>query len=429
MVIYLIRHGETEWNTKRLLQGTTNIPLNQNGIQVAHLTAEGLKDVPFDMIYTSPLQRARKTAEIIRGDRQIPLYEEERLKEISFGPFEGLCCSEEGYNIPDPQFVNFFRNPGAYAPPEGGESILHLCERTGEFLMELVNRPDYQNKTILISAHGAVVKALLHSATNGKLQDFWNGGVHKNCGVSILDVKDGVITLRQENVLYYDETKKRLLELADPKYRDFQRKLLPGTENILGVRVPKLRKLAGEIAKGDWEAFLRENNREWYENDMLQGMVIGCARMDFGRRLELIQSFIPRIDNWCVCDVFCSSLKETKKHREQVWDFLQPYLASEGEYELRFAVVMLLDYFVEEDYLERTFAAFDGITSDAYYARMAVAWAVSVFYVHFPEETLAYLKNNRLDKWTYRKTLQKIVESDRVDGETKEMIRRMKSAE
>lgn len=205
MVIYIIRHGETDWNTKRLLQGATDIPLNQNGIEVAELTAEGLKQVHFDLIFTSPLTRAKQTAEILRGSRDIPVIEEERLREISFGPYEGLCCNREGYNIPDPAFLKFFERPGEYVPPEGGESIAHLCERTTEFLMELVKNPAYQEKTILLSGHGAVVKGLLSSITITDLNDFWKGGVHKNCGVTILDVKNGQITIRQENVIYYDE--------------------------------------------------------------------------------------------------------------------------------------------------------------------------------------------------------------------------------
>ena len=146
MVIYLIRHGETDWNTKRLLQGATDIPLNQNGIEVAQLTAEGLREVAFDLIFTSPLKRARETAEIIRGERKIPIIPDERLREISFGPYEGLCCQKDGWNIPDPDFGNFFMNPGEYVPPEGGESIRHLCERTTEFLQELIHHPDYQDK-------------------------------------------------------------------------------------------------------------------------------------------------------------------------------------------------------------------------------------------------------------------------------------------
>lgn len=220
--------------------------------------------------------------------------------------------------------------------------------------------------------------------------------------------------------------RERLLALEDPSYREFHGKLLPGTDNILGVRVPELRKLAKEIAKGDWETFLEQNGREWYENDMLQGLVICSAKMDFEKRMELTRSFIPRIHNWAVCDVFCGSLKDTNKHKAEVWDFLQEYLKSDQEYEIRFGVVMLLSHFVEEEYRERAFAAFDEITSEDYYVRMAVAWAVSVYFVHFQEKSLAYLKENALDDWTYNKALQKITESYRVDKDTKEIIRKMK---
>lgn len=233
-------------------------------------------------------------------------------------------------------------------------------------------------------------------------------------------------TTKTADIMTKEKVRGRLLELADPEYRDFHSRLLPGVDNVLGVRVPMLRQLAKEIAKGGWETFLGENDREWYENDMLQGLVIGCAKMDFEKRLALTKEFVPRINNWAVCDVFCGSLKETKKHREQVWEFLTPYLRSDQEYEIRFGVVMLLSHFVEEDYRERAFEAFDAISSEAYYVRMAVAWAVSVYFVHFPEESMAYLRDNRLDDWTYNKALQKIIESYRVSKETKDLIRSMK---
>mgnify|MGYP002508853579 CR=1 FL=1 len=223
-----------------------------------------------------------------------------------------------------------------------------------------------------------------------------------------------------------ESIRERLQELADPKYKEFHSKLLPGIDNILGVQVPKLRKLAKEIARGDWETFLAENDREWYENDMLEGLVIASAKMDFEQRLVLTREFIPRINNWAVCDVFCGSLKDTKKHKEEMWEFLKPYLKSEQEYELRFGVVMLLSHYVEEAYLEEAFAAFDHIKSEAYYVRMAVAWAVSVYFVHFPGETIGYLKHNQLDDWTYNKAIQKITESYRVDKETKDRLRSMK---
>ncbi len=208
MVIYVIRHGETDWNTKHWLQGTTDIPLNQNGIEVAKITAEALKEVPFDVIFSSPLKRALQTAEILRRDRQIPLIVDERLREISFGSYEGMCCKGDGYNIPDPDFRNFFDDPAHYTPPADGESIAELCVRGTDFLTWLIDQPEYQDKTVLLSGHGALVKALLSSLLITDLKDFWKGGVHKNCAVSIIDVEHGKASVRQENMVYYNKDRR-----------------------------------------------------------------------------------------------------------------------------------------------------------------------------------------------------------------------------
>jgi len=109
-----------------------------------------------------------------------------------------------------------------------------------------------------------------------------------------------------------------------------------------------------------------------------------------------------------------------------MWDFLQPYLSSDKEYEIRFGVVMLLLYFVEDEYIERVLQWMDRIRHEGYYVKMAVAWAISVCYVKYPEPTMAFLKNNTLDDFTYNKALQKIIESLRVDSETKHVLRSMK---
>lgn len=207
MRIYLIRHGETEWNTRHLLQGATDIPLNQNGVEVARITAEALKDVPFDVVFTSPLKRAYETAEIMRRVRDIPLIPDERLKEICFGVYEGLCCGKDGWNIPDPAFQNFFTDPAHYMPPEGGETIAELCVRATDFLTELIDDPEYRDKTVLVSGHGALVKGLLSSLLITDQADFWRGGVHKNCAVSIIDVEKGKARVTQENVIYYDKAR------------------------------------------------------------------------------------------------------------------------------------------------------------------------------------------------------------------------------
>lgn len=221
-------------------------------------------------------------------------------------------------------------------------------------------------------------------------------------------------------------TRKKIMELCDEDYRRFQEKLIPNQHNILGIRLPKLRNLAKEIARGDWEIFLKENPEEYFEEIMIKGMVIGYIKVPIEKRLEYIKWFIPKINNWSVCDSFCVSLKCTKKHQKAVWEFLQPYFQSDKEYELRFAVVMLLSYFLENEYIEECFQILDSIKHDGYYVKMAVAWAISMAFIQFPEETMKFLQHNHLDNFTYNKALQKITESYRIDQKTKETIRGMK---
>ncbi len=205
MKIYIIRHGETEWNTLRKLQGRSDTELNEMGIRLAEITAEALADIPFDIAYTSPLKRAYKTAEIIVGKRNIPIIADERIQEVSFGKYEGLGCSKDNYEIPDPEFEFFFKAPEKYVAKNGTESIEDLCSRTTEFLKEITGTPELEDKTILIVTHGAALKGLLSSIGNKDKKDFWGNGVHRNCAVTELESHQGVITLIYENRIYYPE--------------------------------------------------------------------------------------------------------------------------------------------------------------------------------------------------------------------------------
>ena len=221
--------------------------------------------------------------------------------------------------------------------------------------------------------------------------------------------------------------KEKLLELADPKYKEFHSGLCPGTDNIIGVRVPVLRNYAKELAKEyQINELLKQIDNQYYEEIMLQGMLIGLAKQDFKTIQKQIEEFVPKIDNWAVCDVFCAGLKVTKKKKEEMWHFIQKYLLSDQEFEIRFAVVMILDYYIEEDYLEKDFKIFDAITSQAYYVQMAVAWAISIALIKFYDKTIKYLENAKLDNFTYNKALQKAIESYRITDDRKEKLRQMK---
>ena len=229
----------------------------------------------------------------------------------------------------------------------------------------------------------------------------------------------------EENIK--QKIKEELISMQDKKYKEFHKGLCPGTENIVGIRVPILRNYAKELLKQyDWKTLIKNIDNEYYEEIMLQGMVIGLAKADFNSITQEIKKFVPKIDNWAVCDTFCAGLKITKKHKKEMWNFIQKYINSKKEFEVRFSVVMILDYYIEDEYLEKIFEIFDSIKREEYYIQMAVAWAISICLIKYYDRTLNYLKTAKLDKFTYNKALQKAIESYRITKEQKQTLRDMK---
>lgn len=220
----------------------------------------------------------------------------------------------------------------------------------------------------------------------------------------------------------------QLQDLADEEYRRFHGKLIPGVDTVFyGVRVPALRKVAKELAKGDWRNFLAlVQHSDVYEMNMLCGMVTAMAKCDFEEKLTYVEQFIPCINNWAVCDIVCGALKDVKKNQGRMFAFIQPYLNSQKEYEIRFAVVILMWYFLTDDYIGRVLEIYDGIHHDGYYVKMAVAWGISFCFIKYRELTLDYLAGCSLDDFTYNKSIQKMIESRRVSDEDKKMLREMK---
>ena len=218
-------------------------------------------------------------------------------------------------------------------------------------------------------------------------------------------------------------------DLADEKYRIFHSGLCPETNNIIGVRVPILRKYAKKLSDFCWERNYRNIGNEYYEEILLKGMILGYAKTDIETRLKYIQDFVPLIDNWAVCDITCSGFKFVKKNQNTMLKFITPYLESNKEFEIRFAIVILLDYYINDMYLDQTIDILDNIKNrNYYYVKMAIAWAISIAYIKYPEKISIYLKegNNHLDDDTYNKALQKIIESTRIDKYEKNRIRQMK---
>ena len=220
-----------------------------------------------------------------------------------------------------------------------------------------------------------------------------------------------------------------LKALQDLKYQKFHSSLLPSVQNIIGVRMPLLRKLAKEVLRGDWRNYLDSSVAEpntYYEEDIIQALLIGTSKLSWQERHAYIKEFVPKINNWAVCDLFCSTLKEAQYYQEEYWQLIVPYFNSSNAYDLRFASVMLLNHFTGDEFVEEALNLLEAIKYEDYYVKMGVAWAISIFYIKQPQLTLKLIKQNNLDDFTHNKAIQKIRESFRVSNEDKEMLNRFK---
>lgn len=222
-----------------------------------------------------------------------------------------------------------------------------------------------------------------------------------------------------------DDIKERLRLLADKKYQEFSSGLVPGCKNMLGCRIPALHILAKEIAKSDFRYYLEHALDDCFEETMLQGFVIGYAKMDITERLSFAKMFIPKITDWSINDGFCSTFKAATKNRDEVWQFLLPYAQSDKEFEVRVAAVMYMDYFLTDEYIDRVLEKLFLMKQDDYYAMMGIAWALATAYAKFPKETEKAL-DWEWPKETFNKAIQKMCESYRVSEEDKRKLRKRK---
>lgn len=211
-----------------------------------------------------------------------------------------------------------------------------------------------------------------------------------------------------------EELRERLLELEDPAYRQFHLKTCPQAQNVIGVRMPDQRKLAKAICKGDFWQFLDEIQPHYYEEVLISGIVVASAPMALAERLDYVAWFVPQINNWAICDCFCASFKPKPEDLPRLWDFITEIGASGTEYAVRFMLVMMLDHFLLPEYLPCIFALIDQLESDKYYINMATAWLVAEAFAKFRDETLEYLRSDRLSTFTHNKAIQKARESRRI---------------
>lgn len=212
-----------------------------------------------------------------------------------------------------------------------------------------------------------------------------------------------------------DEVRRRLADAAEPGYRDFMQRLLPGTEDLLGVRLPTLRRLAKEIATRQGAAFVDDPEPDRsFEETMLRGLVLDLTPMEFPERLRRTASFVPRIRNWAVCDSFCGSFPLDANDKATMYTVLRAYADSSAEYEARFAAVMVLCHYLDPEWIDCSLHCLKRIHSQGYYAEMASAWALSMAFVADPERVRPLLEGTELAPGLRKKAIRKIRESRQV---------------
>ncbi len=219
----------------------------------------------------------------------------------------------------------------------------------------------------------------------------------------------------------YDKFINYLIEIKDNKYQEFNKKIINTKYDMLGIKIPVLRRIAKEIYNGDYKTFLNILDNRYYELVMIRGLVISYIK-DIDLFNSYFNDYLDLIDNWAICDTFCSSLKIVNNNIDYFIKVIDKLIDTDKEYRVRLALVLLLDYYVLEEYLDYIFKRVDNIKSDLYYINMAKAWLLCECFIKYPNNTMNYFKNNNLDKFTINKTISKIRDSYRVDASTKEYL-------
>lgn len=224
----------------------------------------------------------------------------------------------------------------------------------------------------------------------------------------------------------YNELCERLAFYADDEYRDFSMRGIPSERPFIGVRIPKIRELAGLVREENIEEFL-EVSPVAFEEVIARGFLI--CRLPYEEMISYFDSQINYIDDWAACDTFCSGLgKLVRKRRAEFWELkVEKLLEDERGFAARAGLVLLKCYYVDFDYLAVIFGVVERLVErEEYYVRMAIAWLLAECFIKFPDETMSYLAVSHLPRWTYNKTISKICDSLRVEPEMKEALRQMR---
>lgn len=222
------------------------------------------------------------------------------------------------------------------------------------------------------------------------------------------------------------EIRKELFKLQDQKYRDFQSKLIPTVDpdTVIGVRTPELRKYAKKLAKQeDITEFLDDLPHHYFDENQLHAFIISEIK-DYEQCINQLCRFLPFVDNWATCDQM--SPKVFKKHRQELLEYIKEWIGSGETYTIRFAIGMLMEHFLEEDFDPAYLELVAYVRTEEYYVNMMIAWYFATALAKQYEAVLPFIENQRLDTWTHNKAIQKSVESYRITAEQKEYLKSLK---
>ena len=222
----------------------------------------------------------------------------------------------------------------------------------------------------------------------------------------------------------YKEYINYLISLKEDDYKDFTKKLINTKYEILGIRLPILRKIAKQIVKSNYNQYLKFNNPKYYEEVMIKGFVIAYLNNE-----DILDNYlyeqIDNIDNWSLCDSFCNSIKIVKG-KDKYFKIFKKLTESNKEYYVRVGLVSILNHFVNDKYIDDIFNILDNIKLDTYYVNMAASWLLCECFIKCREQTMKYLNKSKLNKFSFNKGIQKCIESYRISKSDKEYLRKIK---
>lgn len=219
-----------------------------------------------------------------------------------------------------------------------------------------------------------------------------------------------------------------LLERQDLPFRDFTMRGTPGAGEVIGVRIPEVRQIAKKICRDDFRSYLAAEPKEYLEEILLHGFIVAQAKMPLDKRLDLLEDFVPRIQNWLVCDTVANTFRIKREQEDDYWEFLTRYMNHTDEFAVRFMIVMMLDHFLKNGHTAEVLAIIDAVEHPGYYVEMAKAWLVAEALVKDHGVAMSYIYDNHLSKFAFNKAIQKACESYRISAGDKTLLRQLKKS-